>query len=131
MMVLSIPSFIWSSEVLQQMQSESISGQSFGFVVSIGHLILVYFIFGMLLHEVEYLLVAEELHSRIRKMMFIYMSIALSSAFLQPFLLNIKESIAMGLGIGIIVLMLMVQIAFLVHPRGLQKTFPIAIEQHN
>ncbi|HLG27746.1 MAG TPA: hypothetical protein VI423_08170 [Paenisporosarcina sp.] len=107
------------------MQSESIGWQSYGFVVSIGHLILVYFLFRMLLHEVEYLLDAEELYSRIRKMM----SIELSSAFLQPFLVNIEESIALVLGIGTIVLSLIVHIAFLVHLRGLQKTFPTAMEQ--
>lgn len=129
MMVLSIPTFFFSGEVLQQMQSESIGWQSLGIVVSIGHLILVYFIFHMLLHEVEYLLDAEELHSRIRKMMIIYMSIALSSAFLQPFLLNMEEGIALRLGIGILMLMLIVHIAFLVHLRGLQKTFPTAIGQ--
>ncbi len=128
MMVLSIPTFFLSGEVLQQMQSESIGWQSYGFAVSIVHLILVYFVFGMLLTEVEYLLNAEVLHGLIRKMMIIYMSVELSTAFLQPFLLNIDEGIALVLGIGIIVLSLIVQIAFLMHLRGLQKTFPSASE---
>lgn len=128
MMVLSIPTFFLSGEVLHQMQSESIGWQSYGFAVSLVHLILVYFIFGMLLTEVEYLLHAEVLRVRVRKMMIIYMSIGLSTAFLQPFLLNIDENIALVLGIGIIVLSLIVQLAFLVHLRGLQKTFPSATE---
>lgn len=99
----------------------------YGFVMSIGDLILVYFVFRMLLHEVDYPINQEENHNRVRKMMIIYMSIALSITFLQPFLLNMEQNTAMVLGIMSIVLFLFVHIAFLVFLRVLQKTFPTAI----
>ena len=126
MMVLSLPTLFLSSEVLQQMQSVSMGWVLYGFVMSIGDLILVYFVFRMLLHEVEYPINQEENHNRVRKMMIIYMSIALSITFLQPFLLNMEQDIAIVLGIMSIALFLFVHIAFLVLLRVLQKTFPTA-----
>lgn len=126
MMVLSLPSLFLSGEVLQHMQSASMGWVLYGFVMSIGDLILVYFVFRMLLHEVEYPINQEENHNRVRKMMIIYMSIALSITFLQPFLLNMEQNTAMVLGIISIVLFLFVHIAFLVFLRALQKIFPTA-----
>ena len=124
LMVLSLPTLFLSGEVLQQMQLASLEWVLYGFVISIGDLILVYFIFLLLLHEVEYPINQEENHNRVRKMMMIYMSIALSITFLQPFLLNMEQNTAMVLGIMSIVLFLSVHIAFLVLLRVLQKTFP-------
>lgn len=124
MMVLSLPTFFLSGEVLQHMQSASMGWILYGFVTSIGDLILVYFVFRMLLQEVEFPINQEENHNRVRKMMVIYMSIALCITFLQPFLLNMEENTAMVLGIIFIVLFLSVHIAFLVLLRVLQKTFP-------
>ncbi|HSO59067.1 MAG TPA: hypothetical protein VLQ66_12705 [Paenisporosarcina sp.] len=126
MMVLSLPTVFLSGEVLQHMQSASLGWVLYGFVTSIGDLILVYFVFRMILHEVEYPINQEENQNRVRKMMIIYMSIALSITFLQPFLLNMEQNAAMVLGIMCIVLFLIVHIAFLVLLRVLQKTFPRA-----
>jgi len=123
MMVLSLPTLFLSGEVLQHMQSASMGWVLYGFVMSIGDLILVYFVFRMLLHEVEYPIYQEENQNRVRKMMIIYMSIALSITVLQPFLLNMEQNTAMVLGIMSIVLFLIVHIAFLVLLRVLQKTF--------
>lgn len=124
LMVLSIPTLVFSGEVLQQMQTDSTGWQLYGFVLSIGHLILMYFIFLMLVNEVEYLNDEETVQHRVRKMMRFYMAITLSSAFIQPFLMNVNQDVQLVVGIPLIVVTLVAQIAFIVHLRGLQKDFP-------
>ena len=124
LMILSIPTLVFSGEVLQQMQTDSTGWQLYGFVLSMGHLILMYFVFLMLLHEVEYLNDEETVQLRVHKMMRFYMAITLSSAFIQPFLMNVNQDIQLVVGIPLIVVTLIAQIIFIVHLRGLQKTFP-------
>jgi hypothetical protein len=127
MMILSIPTLFLPGEVFQEMQTASMGWLFYGFVNSVGDLILMYFVFSLLLHEVEYPVDKEENHNRVRKMMIIYMSIALSGTFLQPFLLNMEQNSALFLGIASVALWLIVQISFLVLLRSLQNTFPTDI----
>ena len=127
MMILSIPTLFLPAEVFQEMQTASMGWFFYGFVISVGDLILMFFVFRLLLHEVEYPADQEENRNRVRKMMIIYMSIALSVTFLQPFLLNMEQNSALFLGIASIVLWLIVQIAFLILLRSLQNTFPTNI----
>lgn len=127
MMILSIPTLFLPAEVFQEMQTTSMGWLFYGFVISVGDLILMYFVFRLLLHEVEYPVDQEENHIRVRKMMILYMSIALSVTFLQPFLLNMEQNSALLLGIASIALWLIVKIAFLVLLRSLQNTFPTNI----
>ena len=124
LMVLSIPTLVLSGEVLQQMQTDSTGWKLYGFVLSMGHLILMYFLFLMLLNEVDYLNDEETIQHRVHKMMRFYMAITLSSAFIQPFLMNVNHDIQLVVGIPLIVVTLIAQIIFIVHLRGLQKTFP-------
>lgn len=124
LMIFSIPTLVFSGEVLQQMQTDSTGWQLYGFVLSMGHLILMYFVFLMLLHEVEYLNDEETVQLRVHKMMRFYMAITLSSAFIQPFLMNVNQDIQLVVGIPLIVVTLIAQIIFIAHLRGLQKTFP-------
>lgn len=124
LMIFSIPTLVFSGEVLQQMQTDSTGWQLYGFVLSMGHLILMYFVFLMLLHEVEYLNDEETVQLRVHKMMRFYMAITLSSAFIQPFLMNVNKDLQLVVGIPLIVVTLIAQIIFIVHLRGLQKTFP-------
>lgn len=124
LMVLSIPTLVLSGEVLQQMQTDSIGWHLYGFVLSIGHLILMYYLFLMLLNEVEYLNDEETIQQRVLKMMRFYMATTLSSAIIQPFLMNANQDIQLVVGISLIVATLVAQITFIVHLRGLQKTFP-------
>lgn len=124
MMILSIPTVILSGQVFQEMQTANLGWLLYGFVILVGDLILMYFVFRLLLHDVEYPVDKEGNRNRIKKMMIIYMGIALSLTFLQPFLLNMEQNSALVLGIGLIVLSLLVHIAFLVLLRSLQTTFP-------
>ena len=124
LMVLSIPTLFLSTEVLNQMQDSSTGWLLYGISVTLVDLILMYFVFRMLILEVEYPIDSEEKQNSVRKMMKFYMTIALTSAFIQPFLINMKHDIQTPIAVIIIVLMLIVHIAFIFLLRNLQKTFP-------
>ena len=124
LLILSIPTFIFSGPVMETMQNDSMGWQIYGVSVSIGHLILMYFTFLLLMKEMDYPSDADEIRVRVRKMMVFYMSMMLSAQLLHPFLFNMNQDSALILGILIIGLTLIATIAFLVHLRGLQKIFP-------
>lgn len=124
LLILSIPTFIFSGPVMETMQNDSMGWLIYGVAVSISHLILMYFTFLMLMNEVDYPVDAVEIRVRVRKMMFFYMSMMLSAELLHPFLINMNQESASMLGILIIALALIATIAFIVHLRGLQKMFP-------
>lgn len=126
LLILSIPTFIFSGPAMETMQNDSMGWLIYGVAVSIGHLILMYFTFQMLMNEVDYPVNAVEIRVRVRKMMVFYMSMMLSAQLLHPFLFNMNQDSALILGILIIGLTLIATIAFLVHLRGLQKMFPPA-----
>ena len=124
LMALSIPTLFLSTEVLNQMQDNNIGWLLYGLSVTLVDLILMYFVFRMLIHEVDYSIDPDEKQKSARKMMIIYMTIALTTAFIQPFLINMKQDFQSTVAVITILLMLTVHVAFIIFLRNLQKTFP-------
>ena len=129
LMALSVPTLFLSGQLLNPMQINSTGWLLYGLSVTITNLILMYFVFRMLIHEVEYPIETAEKQNRTRILMKVYMTISLSSAFIQPFLFHMKQDVQSTIAITTIVLTLAVHIAFIVHLRTLQKTFPIDLEK--
>ncbi|MGE6486684.1 hypothetical protein [Paenisporosarcina sp. NPDC076898] len=125
LMALSIPTLFLSGQLLNPMQINSTGWVAYGLSVTVTNLILIYFVFRMLIHEVDYPIETAEKPNRTRKLMIVYMAISLSSAFIQPFLIHMKQGVQSSILVATIVLTLAVHIAFIVHLRTLQKTFPV------
>lgn len=124
LMALSIPTLFLSGEVLTQMQVNSTSWLIYGFNVTLIDLILMYYVFRMLMHEVDYPIEAAEKQNGIKKIMIVYMTITLTSTFIQSFLINMKQDVQSTVAVAIIVLTLSVHVAFIITLRNQQKTFP-------
>jgi len=129
LMALSIPTIFLSGQLLNPMQFNSIGWLAYGLSVTTTNLILMYFLFRMLIHEVDYPIENDEKQNRTSILMNIYMAISLSSAFIQPFLIHMKQDVQTTIAMAIIVLTLAVHIAFILHLRILQKTFPVHLEK--
>ena len=123
LMALSIPTLFLSGEVLTQMQVNSTSWLVYGFSITLIDLILMYYIFRMLMHEVDYPIEAAEKQNGIKKIMIVYMTITLTSTFIQSFLINMNQDVQSTVAVAIIVLTLSVHVAFILTLRNLQKTF--------
>jgi len=119
LVVVSLPNFFMSDQFIQQISWLTY----YPTLLSLLKVILVYFLFE-LLREVAKLLPSNSALLSTNRMFYWYMTVTLSSLFIQSFLMNVTMDVMLPASILLIFLYLIVEISFLVYLNNIRKRFP-------